>query len=53
MMTVDQLIRALQWWQKAGYGDKEVCFDFGACDVEKVKLEKNVDGEEYIHLDWA
>jgi hypothetical protein len=50
-MTIDNLIKELKVFQDKGLGELSVEFDYGACEVESVKLEKSYNEHYYIHLD--
>jgi len=52
-MNVNKLIIELQKLKDEGLGELKVKFDFGACEVAYVKIDKDYIGEEYVHLDWA
>lgn len=52
-MDVDELILELQKLIDDGYGSLKVKYDFGACEVVRVYVEKDCTSNEYVHLDWA
>lgn len=52
-MDVNELILELQKLKDDGYGKLKVKFDFGACEVERIYVEKDCTGDEYVHLDCA